>query len=94
MATRKGPGKGKKKILDGDNPPILVGGGASSLIWIQKTLNPKLVDPNAQPNGPTNPGDYYCFSVGQDVTSVTVKNGHGGSQNHGVDNKKFSVDFS
>ena len=93
MATQKGSGK-EKKILDGDNPPILVGGGGSSLIWIQKTLNPQLVDPNVQTNGPKNPGDYYCFNVNQDVTSVTVKNGNGGSQGHNVNNKKFSVDFS
>jgi len=91
MATKK------KDTLDETNPPILVGGGGSSLIWIQKIYNPQLIDPlGVDPNAPqpANPGQYYCFKIDQDVTSVTVKNGTGGSNGHTVNNKKFRVNFT
>jgi hypothetical protein len=96
MATNKGLGK-KKEILDGDNPPILVGGGGSSLIWIKKIYNPKLINPlGVDPDAPqpTNQDEYYCFQIDQDITSVTVKNGMGGSNGHTVNNKKFKVNFT
>ena len=92
MATEKKPRR--KDTLDESNPPILVGGGGSTLIWINKTLNPTMVDPNTQPNGPLTPGDYYCWKVDQDVDSVVVKNGNGGSNPHGVNKQKFKVNFS
>ena len=59
------------------DPPILVGGGGSSLVWIRKDQAPQLVDHNEYPNckKPKNPDDYLCYRVKDSHLRVTVNNG-------------------
>ena len=64
MATKKG-----KSVLDGTNPPILVGGGGSSYLWVnldQKMVpvNPSLDDAiiGINPGAPT-PKDRDKYSA-------------------------------
>ncbi|HSQ22955.1 MAG TPA: hypothetical protein VLN44_01010 [Pyrinomonadaceae bacterium] len=86
----------KKTMLDGD-PPILVGGGGSSFIWIRKDLEPQLVDPLGVPGSapqPLNPASYYCFKVQGNVGKIDVNaTGSGSSGPKSANGKKFHVQF-
>jgi len=68
MASKKTSGKKasrKTHLLDTD-PPILVGGGGSSFVWIRKDQLPKLVEPDSVPvraPRPQTPALYYIFEV-------------------------------
>ncbi len=59
------------------DPPILVGGGGSSLIWIRKDQRPELVDHNQYPNAkkPKTPDDYFCYRVKDSHLTVVANNG-------------------
>jgi len=100
MATKKKPGKksrrSKKNVLDTD-PPILVGGGGSSFIWIKKDLEPQLVDPLGVPASAPQPPDailYYCFRVQGNIGKVVIEDGIAGPPSgKGVNNKKYYVQF-
>ena len=73
-----------KHRLVGD-PPILVGGGGSSWIWIKKDLEPQFVDPTklaAFPSPPdpatvpSTPADYHLlYLAGFTVSRVRVHDG-------------------
>jgi len=98
MATKKKSGKksgrSKKNVLDTD-PPILVGGGGSSFIWIRKDLDPQLVTrvPGGAPQ-PPNPDSYYCFRVQGNIGNVVINEGIGGpGSGHSVNDQKYSVQF-
>ncbi len=98
MATKKKsvtkkPGR-KKNVLDTD-PPILVGGGGSSFIWIKKDLDPQLVTrvPGGAPQ-PLDPDLYYCFKVPGNIGNIEINEGLGGPPSgKGVNNQKYSVKF-
>jgi hypothetical protein len=98
MATKKKKKAGKKrraKLSIGSDPPILIGGGGSSFIWIQKDLEPQLV--NSVPNGapqPETPDLYYCFRVQGNIGKVAVDDGNSGTgPGKSVNNKKYFVTF-
>ena len=59
------------------DPPILVGGGGSSLIWIRKDQAPELVDHRNYPDAkkPKTPDDYFCYRVKDKHLDVVVNNG-------------------
>jgi hypothetical protein len=77
MATKKTSGKSKPNLLDTD-PPILVGGGGSSFVWIRKDQVPKLVEPGSVPvraPRPLTPASYYVFEVKDSHVKVVVDDG-------------------
>ena len=97
MATKKTTKKKKRTPLDvGSDPPVIVGGGSSTWIWIKRDTNPQLFDPNNLPNTvtppdpaitPQNPGLYNLLYLGAlTVTSVHFNNGDGVSNNHSIPN--------
>lgn len=97
MATQKraekkkaANGKRPKGKLDiGSDPPIIVGGGGSTYIWIKKDTNPELVDPatlganDPDPDTrPVTPGLYYLFHLPRlNVRAVHANDGDG-TANH------------
>ena len=100
MATKESAGKKKaangkrpKGKLDiGSDPPIIVGGGGSTYIWIKKDTNPELVDPatlganDPDPDTrPVTPGLYYLFHLPRfNVRAVHANDGDGtGNHDHG-----------
>jgi hypothetical protein len=77
MAAKKTSRKRKPNLLDTD-PPILVGGGGSSFVWIRKDQIPKLVQPDDVPlraPRPRTPGFYYIFEVRDSHVRVVVDDG-------------------
>src|SRR6266508_6136918 len=82
------------------DPPIIVGGGGSTLIWIKKTLNPTQVDPTNTSEVPANaPGPptgkrnlYYCYKCPTaDTKFVTVHDGTTGNPRKPVDPRKHKT---
>jgi hypothetical protein len=87
--------KDKKEKLS-DDPPILVGGGGSTLIWIKKGTMPKLVTPPAVVTGvpPAHPDQYYVFECDTDIKKIDAKDGKGGGSQHpNVDKDKHRTVF-
>ncbi len=88
----------KKKMLGLGDPPILVGGGGSTLIWIRNdvTLTQiRLKDVLADAPTPDTKDNYQIYQCGTDVTISTVRlNQQGGKTKHtGLDPKKHSTGF-
>ena len=98
MATKKTSAKkkGNGKLDLGSDPPVVVGGGGSTWIWIKRDTNFQLFDPGNIPNTitppdpaitPQNPGLYNLLYLGNlTITSVHFRNGEGGSSNNGIPN--------
>ncbi len=71
MAAKKTSRKGRPNLLDTD-PPILVGGGGSTYLWVnldqeERPVNPESNNPNTgvNPGAPTpmTRGSYTCSRV-------------------------------
>ena len=96
MATKKkSPKKPGKKPLVSTDPPVMVGGGGSSFIWIAKDLDPQLFQPSEVPARapkPPNPDDYYCFRIQGDIGKLVIDDGNGVGPGKPV-NQKYSVKF-
>ena len=93
MATKK---KSRKKPLDGSDPPVMVGGGGSSFVWIAKDLDPQLFQPSEVPGGaptPPSPDDYYCFRIQGNIGKLVIDDGNGSGPPNSVNGRKFSVKF-
>jgi hypothetical protein len=76
-SKRSGGGKNRTRLVIGD-PPILVGGGGSSFVWIRKDQVPKMVEPGSVPARapqPTTPSLYYIFEVKDSHVKVVVDDG-------------------
>ena len=90
--------------MDSD-PPILVGGGGSTLIWIRKDQQPHPIDPATLPDPPNpnapekpkHPDQYDCFILSDlTVGNVRVHDGSPGPPNpvpHPVHGKKHFTLF-
>jgi hypothetical protein len=86
MAPKKtSPKKGRKKtnLLDTD-PPILVGGGGSSYLWVNLSQNERPVNPSSndpvtgiKPGAPMprTRGDYTCSRVGRTPPTISFYDG-------------------
>jgi hypothetical protein len=90
QASKSGRKKSSKKDHGGlipfqGNPPILVGGGGSTLIWIKNIYNPREIRLNqVGPNAirPANPGLYTIYQCDPDLTQATVNKGDGHPHPH------------
>lgn len=92
MATNstrsKKPGNGSVGKLS-DDPPILVGGGGSTVIWLRKDIPFNVFfDPSNLKNGPKTPSKYYAVECMMDVTTVESDDGNGNQKDHQNMNKK------
>ena len=83
MATKKTPRKRKPTLLESD-PPIMVGGGGSSYLWVnldqdQRPVNPSSNDPNTGVNPgsplPKNRGNYSCSRVSNTPPQIFFSDG-------------------
>ena len=86
------------KVALASDPPILVGGGGSTLIWVRNEfcLTPMaLSDVPANAPHPGHPNNYRVYEVNVEVTASTVKINQGGGQSKfsGMDPKKHSTEF-
>jgi hypothetical protein len=99
-ASKKSGRKRLARMLPTD-PPILVGGGGSTFIWIRKDLVPQLVDPTGVPSSapqPHTPDQYYCFTcTAHNTRNITTDDGNSASPNpgapKGVNSRKHYVQF-
>jgi hypothetical protein len=100
-SKKSGVAEKRVKLVPGD-PPIIVGGGGSSLVWIRKDQMPQLIDPNQllppnDPNAPpqpTNPGKYHLFILSTfEASSVSVHDGVSPQGSKPVKDKKKHVTY-
>ena len=98
-SRKKRGGPARTKMSRASDPPILVGGGGSTLIWVRNDftltqIGLSQVKPGAPLPNPT-PTNYQIYEVGVDVTNSTVRlNQSGGQSKHtGMDPKKHSTRF-
>lgn len=80
------------------DPPILVGGGGSTLIWIRKDQQAKKISPGDVPNSAYKPGnpDLYDVYVLDNFECANVNVHQGGAGNgmgHQVQGKKHRTEF-
>jgi hypothetical protein len=92
-------GSGSKRAAVPADPPIFVGGGGSTLIWVRNdfTLSQiPLAQVKADASKPPHPENYQIYECEAVVTTLTVKlnQGVGQSKHTGMDPKKFSTDFT
>jgi hypothetical protein len=81
-----------------EDPPIMVGGGGSTLIWIRKDQNPHKVSAADVPAGaekPAHPEQYEIYVLDSlECSHVKVNNGGGGnSARHPVVGRKHRTHF-
>lgn len=70
------------------DPPILVGGGGSTLIWIRKDLRPEIIEYQAgrlkETPKPEHPENYHVYRFGDlEITNSTVRMKEGKHCQHG-----------
>jgi len=80
------------------DPPILVGGGGSTLIWIRKDQNARKISAGQVPDTAMKPGnpEMYDVYVLDNFDCSNVKVDHGGSGNpiaHSMQGKKHHTQF-
>ena len=80
MATKKKAAKrngGGAKLDIGSDPPILVGGGGSSLIWVDFNQNQTTIPPGSAGNAPspTTPSKYALSKILNQPAKLFFNNG-------------------
>jgi hypothetical protein len=94
---------GLRPFVPGD-PPIIVGGGGSTYIWMLKDIKPQFIDPSDAPDAPPHASRYFCLVCDVDVQTIEADDGIPGAGNHKVkpdggpggkvDPKKHQTKFS
>ena len=76
------------KTLLAEDPPIIVGGGSSTYIWIRKPLTLTEVD-NPQPDYEIefDKSQYNCYDVKVDLVSYKTHDGNNEGGAHPVKNR-------
>ena len=97
MVTRKTSRKRKAPLLDTD-PPIIVGGGGSTLVWVRNDFTFTQIPLSAVKAGapkPKTPNNYQIWECAVDVTTLVVRlnKGAGHSKHTGLDPKGYSTEF-
>src|SRR5436305_1512806 len=91
--------KDKDKEFLGDDPPIIVGGGSSTYVWISRTLSPGVLQPIPNPDPQYEIPDfnmqylkdnYYCYDIGVDLGRYKTHDGdnEGGPHNISHQNRR------
>ena len=79
------------------DPPIIVGGGGSTLIWIRKDHHPEAIDPATLPDlpgKPAHPSMYDCYVLRNfECSQVTLHDGGSGHHQHPMKGQKHSTLF-
>jgi hypothetical protein len=93
MATKKTaakkPTQKMKANTFGDDPPIIVGGGSSTYIWILKDYSPPTLVRNPTPQYPIDTARYDCYDVGVDLGSYETHDGANQGNPHPIKNRPF-----
>lgn len=87
LTSKKGRKKPSRKPdipprMDQANPPIIVGGGGSTIIWMRKSISPVEIDPSTLPASAPRPADvtlYKCFKCNVNLQAASVSKGTIGS---------------
>ncbi len=77
MATKKKTARKRNGKLDiGSDPPVMVGGGGSSYIWMNFGETPTRVDPNGiSAPSPTTKSKYSCSKITNGPVRLFFNNG-------------------
>lgn len=81
MATKKKAATKKSRrgrLNIGSDPPVLVGGGGSSLVWVKFDQGQTPVNPNSVPPttpAPTTKADYSCSKITNAPVRLYFNNG-------------------
>jgi hypothetical protein len=73
----------KKAIVPAD-PPIIVGGGGSTYIWMLKSIKPQLIDPSDANHPPPHANNYVCIVCDVNVQTIEADDGVAVGGNHKV----------
>jgi hypothetical protein len=73
----------KRAIVPAD-PPIIVGGGGSTYIWMLKTTKPQLIDPSDANHPPPHANNYVCIVCNVDIQTIEADDGVAVGGNHKV----------
>jgi hypothetical protein len=80
-SKKKGVKRRNRGLMLPNDPPILVGGGGSTFVYIRKDLMPQLIDPDDVPGGAPGPkhlARYHIFICNTlDVANINVDGGTG-----------------
>jgi len=71
-----------------EDPPIIVGGGSSTYIWILKSYSPPTLVANPHPLYPIDTTKYDCYDVGVDLGSYETHDGADQGNSHPIKNRK------
>lgn len=81
-------GTGRRKRPRGDDPPIIVGGGSSTYIWIRNTYS-LVCEPNPDPQYPIDLNKYDCYDVNVDLGSYQTHDGVNPGGSHSIKNRRL-----
>ncbi len=79
-----------KKMRVAEDPPIIVGGGSSTYIWVRKgllNLTP-VVNPQHEYEIEIDKTKYDCYDVAVDLVSYKTHDGDDGGKRHPVKTRK------
>ena len=73
-----------KRLLVPADPPIIVGGGGSTYIWMHKSVKPQLIDPTDAADPPPHANNYVCIVCDVDIKTIEADDGVAVGGNHKV----------